>query len=147
MSDATTYGHDLRCLSALYFLSFVVTSQTPRPVPRSTGHAIFFKIRTLEARTAKRRAAMQNLHKNIFQLPAITEGSCSGDCMLSIHAKKGSNLEHVAKVADYPDETPSDQPKRTSDSRPGSGAIEDYYSQNNGGTPRSYGQEWCIRIC
>lgn len=55
--------------------------------------------------------------------------------MLSIHAKKGSNLEHVAKVADYPDETPSDQPKRTSDSRPGSGAIEDYYSQNNGGTP------------
>jgi conjugative relaxase-like TrwC/TraI family protein len=55
--------------------------------------------------------------------------------MLSIHAKKGSSLEHVAKVADYPDETPTDQIKHSASSKPGTGAIEDYYSQNNGGTP------------
>ena len=55
--------------------------------------------------------------------------------MLSIHAKKGSSLEHVAQVADYPDESATQKPGRTDRPDRGSGAIEDYYSQNNGGTP------------
>ena len=55
--------------------------------------------------------------------------------MLSIHAKKGSTAEHVAQVADYPDEQPEQRPNQQN--RPGTstGAIEDYYSQSNGGTP------------
>ncbi|MGC9207979.1 MobF family relaxase [Acidithiobacillus sp.] len=55
--------------------------------------------------------------------------------MLSIHAKKGSSLEHVAKVADYPDESATQKPGRVDGPNRSSGAIEDYYSQNNGGTP------------
>jgi len=55
--------------------------------------------------------------------------------MLSIHAKKGSSLEHVTQVADYPDESSTQKPGQNDRPDRGSGAIEDYYSQNNGGTP------------
>ncbi|MEB8487563.1 MULTISPECIES: MobF family relaxase [Acidithiobacillus] len=55
--------------------------------------------------------------------------------MLSIHAKKGSSLGHVAQVADYPDESAVLKPGQTDRPDRSDGAIEDYYSQNNGGTP------------
>ena len=55
--------------------------------------------------------------------------------MLSIHAKKGSSLAHVAQVADYPDESATQKPGKADRPDRSSGAIEDYYSQNNGGTP------------
>lgn len=55
--------------------------------------------------------------------------------MLSIHAKKGTTAEHVAKVANYPDESPAEKSGQSNRPDRGGGAIEDYYSQNNGGTP------------
>ena len=48
--------------------------------------------------------------------------------MLSIHAKKGTTAEHVAQVADYPDEQPEQRPEQQSRPGAGTGAIEDYYS-------------------
>ena len=60
--------------------------------------------------------------------------------MLSIHAKKGTTTEHVAKVADYPDESLADKLGHSTRPDRSSGAVEDYYSQNNGGNAERMGR-------